>query len=1276
MQTWIVPPCVTSIQVTMAGADGGGTNGGNGAVVNGTIAVTPGQTLNIYVGGSGNCPGAGWNGGGAGQNANNVANRSCGGGGASDIRIGGTGLGNRVIVAAGGGGQGGGTQDAIGGAGGCATGTAGTSPFGQGGGGGSQAAGGSAGPPWIASGNSGTSGGLGTGGNGGTDPCYNNSPGGGGGGGYYGGGGGGSDCFDLSPYGGGSGGGGSSLYPGAGGCTAGSNNGAGYVSITYTIGTAVALPTNTGPYCVGQTIQLNAGGTGTAYAWTGPNGFSSTAQNPTVPATALAAGNYTVTITNAGCTATGSTTVAVNPAPIVNAGGDQVVCAGTQVTLIGTGATTYVWNNGVTQGVAFTPPAGTTTYTVTGTSAGCTATDQVNVTVNPAPNVNAGIDQVVCAGSQVTLTATGATSYAWNNGVTQGVAFTPPAGTTTYTVTGTSLGCTATDQVNVTVNSSPPVNAGSDQIVCAGTQVTLTATGAVTYAWNNGVSQGVTFTPPAGTTTYTVTGTTSGCTATDQVNVTVNPAPIVNAGADQTVCAGTQVTLTGSGATSYAWNYGVTQGVAFTPPAGTTTYTVTGTSLGCTGTDQVNVTVNPIPAVNAGLDQTVCQGTQVILTGTGATTYAWNNGVSQGVAFTPPLGTTVYTVTGTSNACSATDQVSVTVTAFPQVNAGGDQTVCAGTPVTLTATNGQNYTWNNGVVQSQAFTPAVGTVIYTVTSTSGACSSNDQVSVTVNAIPVVNAGADQVVCEAVPITLTASGASGYSWDNSVTQGVPFNQPVGTVNYTVTATVLGCSSTDQVSVTVNPLPIVDAGPDDVVCFGGSTTLTASGATSYLWAPGGANTASVNVTPNQTTVYQVTGTVSGCSATDQVTVTVSGNATISAGPDVAICFGESIDLTAAGGVQYLWAPGGQQTATITVSPGTTTNYSLQGVDAYGCIGSDDVLVTVNPLPIVDAGPNQTICLGESIAMTATGQGTLIWSGGLPNGTVISPQQGGWYHITATTVDNCVSIDSVFIGIENATPAAFSMDITSGCAPLTVEFTNTTPGGSSDCIWQMDGASLNNCGPVSYTFTNSGYYDVTFITTSANGCESSISMSNAIYVAPQPVAAFSFTPNPLSELNAHADFINLSQNATSWIWNFGDGSSATMEHPMHDYPLIPGSYNVQLIAISSYGCADTVVLPLVVAEELIYYIPNSFTPDGDFYNQDFKPMFSSGFDPMDYHLMIFNRWGEVLFESFDALYGWDGTYNGELVAQGTYTWTIDFKVSATDERKQVLGHVNLLR
>jgi len=598
-------------------------------------------------------------------------------------------------------------------------------------------------------------------------------------------------------------------------------------------------------------------------AWTSsPAGFTSAVQNPAA-VSPTATTTYTVTYTNSfSCSASASVAVTVNALPTVGAGADQTVCAGTPVTLSGSGADTYVWNNSVVNGTAFTPAA-TTTYTVTGTDLnGCTNTDDVTVTVNPLPTVNAGADQTVCAGTPVTLTGTGtATGYSWNNGVSNGVAFTPTA-TTTYTLTGTDANlCSATDAVTITVTPLPVVSAGADFAVCDGATATLSGSGADGFVWDNSVTDGVAFTPAA-TTTYTVTGTTDGCSATDAVTVTVNDLPTANAGVDQAVCAGTSVVLIGTGTGISTWDNGVSQATPFTPTA-TTTYTVTVDNGTCTNTDQVTVTVNDLPTANAGADQAVCAGTAVTLTATGTGTFSWDNDVDQATPFTP-TATATYTVTVDNGTCTNTDQVTVTVNEMPTVSAGADQTVCAGTMITLTGTGtAAGYGWNNGVSDGVAFA-ATTTTTYTVTGTTGGCSATDDVTITVVAAPTVNGGADQAVCAGTAVTLTATGTGTFSWNNGVSQATPFI-PTTTATYTVTVNNGTCTVTDQVTVTVNALPVATA------TLSGNVTLTASTGTTYQWLNCATNTAIAGAT-SQTFLATANGSysvvvtnASGCSDT---------------------------------------------------------------------------------------------------------------------------------------------------------------------------------------------------------------------------------------------------------------------------------------------------------------------------------------------------------------------------------------------------------------------------
>ena len=245
-----------------------------------------------------------------------------------------------------------------------------------------------------------------------------------------------------------------------------------------------------------------------------------------------------------------------------------------------------------------------------------------------------------------------------------------------------------------------------------------------------------------------------------------------------------------------------------------------------------------------------------------------------------------------------------------------------------------------------------------------------------------------------------------------------------------------------------------------------------------------------------------------------------------------------------------------------------------------------------------------------------------------------------------------------------------------------TNTTQGNISECVWTIsNGAVLTGCGPIVYTFDNSGSYDVTLTTTSTSGCVGSITYTDIIYLEDGPVASFNPGSSELSNFNTQIQFNNTSTGATNYFWTFGDQSPYSTEvNPLHSFPDdVSGSvsYLVTLIAYSANGCPDTAYALITVNQELIFYVPNTFTPDNDDFNETFKPVFTAGFDPFDYTLLIFNRWGEIVFESHDTEVGWDATYANKYEAQdGTYTWKIDFKTSLTDERIMVHGHVNVLK
>ena len=179
--------------------------------------------------------------------------------------------------------------------------------------------------------------------------------------------------------------------------------------------------------------------------------------------------------------------------------------------------------------------------------------------------------------------------------------------------------------------------------------------------------------------------------------------------------------------------------------------------------------------------------------------------------------------------------------------------------------------------------------------------------------------------------------------------------------------------------------------------------------------------------------------------------------------------------------------------------------------------------------------------------------------------------------------------------------------------------------------------------------------------------------------PVSSFGYSPQEITIDDTEVDFNNSSLYADAYEWDFGDESGVSIvESPNHFYPQVSGSYTVELIATNNNGlCADTSEVIIIIDDIILFYVPNIFTPDGDDFNEEFKPIFVSGFDPFDYHLTVFNRYGELVFESYNAEFGWDGTYSDRgLIQDDVYVWTIEFKETMSDKRHKHNGHVTVLK
>ncbi len=649
-----------------------------------------------------------------------------------------------------------------------------------------------------------------------------------------------------------------------------------------------------------NTVIANLPGMAVA-RWNGTQ-WNNLGNSATAGTTSLGTVTQTGTTANFGTFAL-ATTSALNSWQITSVTASaSTVCAGTPTTLTGAGAATYNWQPGNLTGtsVAVTPLT-TTTYTVTGTSAtGCITTATKTIIVNPVPPTGTTASAtVICVGSSVTLTGTGANTYTWMPGSLSGTSvIVSPASTTTYTVTGTftATGCTKTATRTITVNPLPAVSTtASATTICAGASTTITAANANTYVWQPGGSTANPLTvTPASTTTYTVTGinTATGCTNTSTRTITVNPLPAVSTSASATtLCAGASTTITAANANTYVWQPGgSTTNPLVVAPASTTTYTVTGTNTatGCTNTSTRLITVNPLPAVSTSASATtLCAGASTTITAANSNTYVWQPGGSTtNPLVVAPASTTTYTVTGTNTAtgCTNTSTRLITVNALPAVSTSASATtLCAGASTTITAANANTYVWQPGGSTTNPLVVApASTTTYTVTGTNTAtgCTNTSTRLITVNALPAVSTSASATsLCAGASTTITAANANTYVWQPGGSTANPLTvTPASTTTYTVTGTntATGCTKTATRLITVNPLPSVGTTVTaSTVCSGVSTTITGTGANTYTWNPGALSGSSITVTPPATTTYTVTGTntATGCtnSSTRLITVT---------------------------------------------------------------------------------------------------------------------------------------------------------------------------------------------------------------------------------------------------------------------------------------------------------------------------------------------------------------------------------------------------------------------
>lgn len=866
--------------------------------------------------------------------------------------------------------------------------------------------------------------------------------------------------------------------------------------------------------------------------------------------------------------------------------------------------------------------------------------------------------------------------------------------------------------------------------LCDGT-VDVTAsggTGALTYDIGGGPQASGSFTGLCvGANDVTVTDA-NGCTFVIPVTI-IEPTALVgtlNSTTDATCGAANGAADVGASGGTAGYTYDIGNGPQATGvftgllPGG---YTVTITDAnGCTTT--VAVTINDLSGLTASIaTQTdvscfgLCDGSVDITAGgsTGPYNYDIGNGPQASGIFTGLCAGSYTVVVTDANGCPFNVAVTITEpTALTASTTGNDATCNLGCDgdIDLTVaggTAGYLFSWTGpgGPYATEDLTGlCAGTYDVTVTDANG-CTVTDQYIINEPTAIVLNTTSNSSNCGQSDgsVGVTAMGGTvavdyTYEWSDGL-GNVVANTPIATNlpagSYTILVTDdNGCTATVVETITdigggtVSATVTSNYNGQDVSCASacdGEITITMTGGTGpFTYSVNGSVVPGTVVTGLCAGTHSVTVTdAMGCNAGTSIIITepvaVSASAIVVDEVCLADCQG-SIDITGAGGTApytYTFDNGLTYGAANTLGTLCAGSYDVGVMDANGCVAIINVSVapgaTIADAFIAPSGPH-CVDAGSVNLLGATPGGT--WSGNgitdVVNGTFDPLTAGpGTHTITYTIGGPCGDTQTTDIVVNPLPLIDFTADQPSGCAPLTVTFTNTGATGTS--VWEFgDGETFTGAGPITHTYTLAGSYDVTLTVTDANGCTNSLTNPGFITVYALPEANFTFGPQPTTILDPNIQFADLSTNAFAWDWDFAGLGTSTDQHPsftFDDY----GAYDVQLLVTSPGGCIDSITYTVVIDEEAIIYVPNAFTPDGDGVNDFWGPVMQ-GFDEEDYTLFVFNRWGEIIFESHYQGIMWDGTTKGQAVKQDVYVWKILAKQATDGAKKEYVGHVTLLR
>ena len=908
-------------------------------------------------------------------------------------------------------------------------------------------------------------------------------------------------------------------------------------------------------------------------------------------------GMYTVQATGLnGCTSTASIEITRDVSTpnvgINNPATTVLTCATPEITLTAYGSGTLSWTTQTVDQEG--------TYEVVATAAnGCVSTANIYIGIDKAdPNINivSSGDILSCRVQAVSLTASGARTYRWNDANSSAGASLSVTMAGTYTVTGTAAnGCTAEASYTINPDYDAPnawIEAPTTVLNCNDLAITLTARATPagsTFSWTTRRVS----TPG----TYSVVATApNGCVDTAYIDIAQDVTlPDVNITAPDTIltCTTDRITLTASGTGTLDWT---TMDVTI---PGRYELIAVGDN-GCSNSTQITIGQNiATPNVsllnNTGTDVLNCNVRSISVSvedDSDADVYVWSAGgentTGTGNAFTSP-GT--YSVVATApNGCTSVASIQIGQDIVPPTvditnNSGTTVLTCDMNQISVTAVGSatvESYLWSQGTTQTTADNTLVTTGTYVVTATaSNGCTATANIDITESVnrpdITFTNlSGTTVLTCDVTSIEVTATGTgASYQWSGGATPGGAHNtfNTIGTYYVTATGT-NGCTNTRPFSITENIVPPTvsitnESGYNEINCNYTLVNVTATGSgVSYSWSNGIDTPENTFITPG---TYTVTSTAAnGCTSTANVVITEDHNPPTPSvlstnGLYIIDCAHPSLILNATGGASYLWNPGGQTTSQVTVSsPGI---YTVQATGTNGCTATVSVEIGINteaPAVAINniTGEEQLNCNVQTIHVIAQGGYLYAWNnsiwGGGPEQNITQP---GVYAVTVTARNGCTNSAAITI-TEDTEPPTLQANSTTGFYELNCDVPQIIVEATGNGISYAWSGGTNPTGSTN-AFTSAGIYTVT--STGFNGCTSSVSVQQITTNYTQPTVSIVNqlgSPVQIVTLNCTNPEATLSVQGTgiSYTWNDNETSSLrTFDHQ--------GLYSV--VARGSNGC-----------------------------------------------------------------------------------------------------------